>query len=136
MQHFLLRGKLLWLFLPSVAMAIQIVTPGSNDHSTPVGRGSLKLVAPNLLMQNMADRPVSCKHPDDPYHFTNSLNHTLPLSPPLPSPDFPPGESEVFAFDCYIELPGGIVGFEVCRMQRLFGAGLKSPSFFYPNSTH
>ena len=135
MQHFLLQGRLLWIFLPALTMAINVITPGSTDGSALAGQGSLNLVSPNFMSNKINDRPVSCKNPDDPYHFTNSLNHTLPLTPPLPAPDFPPGESEVFAFDCYIELPGNIIGFDVCRMQRPFGVELKSHSFFYPNST-
>ena len=136
MLHFLLQGRLLWLFLPAVAMAATVITPGSTDDGfTSAAGGSLNLVKPQALSGLMHDRPVECKRPDDPYQFTNSLNRTLPLTPPLPASDFPPGESDVFAFDCYIELPGGLIGFEVCRMQRLFGDGPKGLSCVYPNST-
>ena len=112
MQHFLLQGRLLWLFLPAVAMAIHVITPGSTDHSTPAGRRSLNLVSSQTLSQ-IADHPVTCKEPDGPYQFTNSLNRTFPFNPPLPASDFPPGES-VFAFDCDVNLPGGYIWFEVC----------------------
>ena len=135
MQHFLLQGRLLWLLLPAVAMAATVITPGSTDGFTSAAGGSLNLVSPKTLSGLMVNRPVQCKHPDDPYQFTNSLNHTLPPTPPLPASDFPPGESEVFAFDCDIELPGGVIDFEVCLMQRLFGDRPKSLGFMCPNST-
>ena len=121
MQHFLSQGRLLWLSLPAVAMAIQIITPGSTPAggaSSPRG-GSLNLVSPTIL-NNINDRPhPECKDPDDPYPFINSLNRTLPPTPPLPSPDYPPGESQIFAFDCYLEIVHGWLGVEVCRMRRL-----------------
>ncbi|KAM0796650.1 hypothetical protein BDR22DRAFT_965966 [Usnea florida] len=94
-------------------MAANVITPGSTDGSSPAAGGSLNLVAPQTLPGLMVHRSVQCKQPDDPYQFTNSLNRTLPPTPPLPAPNFPPGESEVFAFDCYIDLPGGFVGFDI-----------------------
>ena len=114
-------------------MAIHVITPGSTGHSTPAGRRSLNLVSSSTLSQ-VADHAITCKEPDGPYHFSNSLNRTFPFTPPLPASDFPAGES-VFAFDCDINLPGGYIWFEVCRTRCLFGDGLESRNFLYLNYT-
>ena len=136
MQQFLLQGRLLWLFLPVVAVAISVVSPGS----TSAGNGGrLSLTSPQNLSTSIIHRVAYCKHPDDPDRFTTSLNHTLPLTPGIRKSALPPAESDPdeqsYPFDCFIELPGGVIVFEVCRMQRLFGDELESLSLLYPNIT-
>ena len=136
MQHFLLQGRPLWLFLPAVAVAITVISPGSTSASKG---GLLSLNSPLNLSTSILHRVAYCKSPDDPDPYTTSLNHTLPLTPSIPESALPPAGSDpdeqTFPFDCFIELPGGILVFEVCRMQRLFGDELESLSLLYPNTT-
>ena len=135
MQHFLLQVRLLWLFIPTYAVALTAITPGS----TSAGNGLLSLMIPQNLSTSIVNRLAYCKHPDDPYRFKTSLNHTLPLTPSIPESELPPAEpgtdAQTYPFDCFLELPTGVIVFEVCRMQRLFGDELESLSLLYPNIT-
>ena len=129
MQLSFIQSKLLWLFLPSLALA---ATPLAS-HSLTAGSGQLRLVTPQGLNDSDVNRAVYCKKnipdpydPDDPGWppelYTNSLNRTIPATPPidqafLQSLGFAKDEGE-FAFDCFLELPTGIVTFEVRWMRR------------------
>ena len=129
MQLLSIQLKLLWLFLPSLALA----APPLAGDSTTGGSGQLQLLTPQLPPQSWNDsivnRALYCRKnipdpydPDDPGWppdlYTTSLNHTLLATPPidkalLQSFGFVQDEGE-FAFDCFLELPGGVVTFEVC----------------------
>ena len=126
------QSKLLWLFLPSLALA---ATPLADD-SIPGESGQLQIVTPQSHSGSDVNRALYCRKnipdpygPDDPDDpgwppdlYTNSLNRTIPATPPidqafLQSLGFAKDEGE-FAFDCFLELPTGIVTFEVCWMRR------------------
>ena len=104
-----------WLLLPVLAMAATTPVGGL----TTIGTGQLNLLTPQHLNTTTLGRAVHCAH-DDPYHFTSSLNNTFPDTPALSQSDMiskgldPEGGD--YPFDCFLELPGGIVVFEVCRM--------------------
>ena len=126
-MHFLsVQSKLLWLFLPSLALA---ATPIAGESTTDAS-GQLQLVTPQgLLNASKVNRAFQCKKnipdpwgPDDPgdtpVPYTSSLNYTLPATPPidrafLESLGFKEEEGE-FAFDCTLELFEGLLVFEVC----------------------
>ena len=126
MQLLSVQSKLLWLFLPSLALA---ATPNAGDSRT-AGSGQLQLVTPQgILNDSNVNRLVQCKRnipdpwgPDDPGYppdpLSTQLNYTLPNTPPidkafLESLGFEEEEGE-FAFDCTLDLPGGVITFEVC----------------------
>ena len=91
--------------------------------------GQLSLVRPgplNVTLQQLNQtaihRVAYCRHddPDPPFDppYTSSLNYTFPDTPAinrsfLESVGFVVGEDD-YAFDCFVEIPGGIVVFEVC----------------------
>ena len=91
---------------------------------TAIGTGQLQLVTPHTLNITDLKRAAYCKKDDDwPGHFVSSLNYTFPDTPPLSAADLKsagldPGADD-FSFDCFLELPGGIVTFEVCLVPRL-----------------
>ena len=125
MQLLSIQLKLLWLFLPSLALTATPLT----DGSTTVGSGQLQLLTPQSLNDSTVNRAMYCRKnipdpygPDDPDWppdlYTTSLNYTLPATPPidkafLQSYNFVQDEGE-FAFDCFLELPSGVITFEVC----------------------
>lgn len=114
MQLSTIESGLLWLVLPVVAMALALAP----DGSTPIGTGQLNLLNPQNLSSASVGRAAHCKpDPYDPYVYVSSLNYTFPSTPNI---------SEAFAnfadvdpdldgksFDCFIELLGGIIVFEI-----------------------
>lgn len=125
MQLSSLQFKLSWLLLPAFTMALG---PAS-DGSPTTGNDTLHLVTPQNLTTIPVDRIVHCERdpydPDfPPYTFTSSLNHTFPPTPWI-SESFlaaaglrrPGGDSK--PFDCFVEIPGGIIVFEVCGIMSI-----------------
>ena len=131
MQLLSVQSKLLWLLLPSLALA---ATPIAGD-AIAVGSDQLNLVTPDETPQKtprdaLVGRVLHCRDnipdpwgPDDPnYHqdlYTTRLNWTFPATPLidkafLESLGFVKDPEGEFAFDCMLELPGGIITFEVC----------------------
>ena len=130
MQLSFVQSNLLWLFLPSLALA---ATPLAGQSVTGTS-GQLKLVTPQGLNDSDVNRALYCKHnipdpydPDDPGWppelYTTSLNRTLPATPPIDRAfmqrhGFVQNEGEV-PFDCLFETLAGYLIFEVCWMRRL-----------------
>lgn len=115
MQLFLHQSKPLWLLLPTLAMA---ATP-PRSGSTTSGTGQLNLLTPQNLSTISLGRATYCKHDDDdPFHFTSSLNNTFPSTPAISESYLESAglttSQETYPFDCFLELPGGVVVFEVC----------------------
>ena len=124
MQLLFVQLNLLWLFLPSLALAATTLA----GDSTTVNSGQLQLLTPQSLNDSDVNRAMYCKknipdpyNPDDPGWppelYTTRLNRTLAATPPidkafLQSLGFVQDEGE-FAFDCFLELPGGVITFEV-----------------------
>ncbi|CAD6590489.1 MAG: hypothetical protein ASARMPREDX12_004390 [Alectoria sarmentosa] len=113
MQRSSIQSKLIWLLLPAVAMAASPPSSGS----TFVGTGQLNLLTPQNLSTTSIGRVTYCKHDDDPYTFTSSLNYTFPSTPSisesfLASAGIDPNQ-DTYPFDCFLEIPGGIVVFEI-----------------------
>ena len=109
-----------WLLLPVLALA---ATPSSGGL-TKVGTGQLNLLTPQHLDTTTLGRAVYCKN-EDPYQFTSSRNYTFPDTPAISKPamvnaGFEPNDGGEYPFDCFMELPGGYVVFEVCCMPRMF----------------
>ena len=110
------QSKLVWLLLPALATAATRPVGGS----TSIGTGQLNLLTPQQPNVTFPNRLAYCKNDPYPQPFVTSLNYTLPDTPPI-SQDFinsaglDPGEGD-YPFDCFIELPGGIVAFEVCTV--------------------
>ena len=125
MQLLSIQSKLLWLLLPSLALAATSLV----DGSTMVGSGQVELLTSQSLNDSIVNRAVHCRKnipdpydPDDPDWppdlYTTLLNYTLPATPAidkafLQSLGFVQDEGE-FAFDCFLELPTGVITFEVC----------------------
>lgn len=117
MQLSSIQSKLVWLLLPAVSMALNLTQGGS----TTSGNGQINLLTPQSLSMTSLGRIAHCKPNDDPYGsftFTSSLNNTFPSTPNisesfLKSAGFTTNQ-ETYPFDCFIEIPGGIVVFEVC----------------------
>ena len=119
------QSKLLWLVLPALALA----TTPPVSASTTVGTGPLNLVTPQD--EAFPNRVAYCKHDDYPDHFVSSLNYTFPDTPAIPqsfliSAGLSPDEGD-YPFDCFVELPGGVVVFEVCPVLSLRN---RSPKLF------
>ena len=114
MQLSSIQLKLLWLSLTVLAMA---ATPPLGT-GTRIGTGQLNLLTPETPNTTSINRAVYCKHDDDPYHFISSLNYTFPDTPAISQSFLTSAginESEgTYPFDCFLEIPGGIVVFEVC----------------------
>lgn len=99
-------------------------------RSTRIGTGQLNLVnSPHVNISRLLNLPKRisyCKH-DDRYPpwdppYRSSLNNTFPETPDisqsfLDSVGITQGEGN-YPFDCFVELPGGVVVFEVCSMPR------------------
>lgn len=110
------------LLLPALAMTA--VAPVSRP--TRLGIGQLNLVnSQHVNITNPLRLPTRlsyCKH-DDPYPpwdppYKSSLNYTFPETPDisqafLDSVGIRRGKGN-YPFDCFIEIPGGVVVFEVC----------------------
>ena len=114
------QSPLSWLLLPILALA---ATPSSGGL-TKVGTGQLDLLTPQHLDTTTLGRAVYCKN-EDPYQFISSRNYTFPDTPPISKTDmvnagFEPNDGGEYPFDCFMELPGGYVVFEVCCMPRMF----------------
>lgn len=123
MQLSLIQSKLLCLLLlPALAMT---AAPPVR-RSTRIGTGQLNLVNSQHVNisgpLNFPNRISYCKHDDDypPWDppYRSSLNNTFPETPDisqafLDSAGISRSEDN-FPFDCFLELPGGIVVFEVC----------------------
>ena len=113
-MHFQSALKILpWLLLPVIAMAANPPLGGS----TTIGTGRLSLLTSQNLSTIDIKRAVYCTH-GEPYIFTSSLNNTFPKTPPisqsfLASAGFTHND-DTYPFDCFIEVPGGVVVFEVC----------------------
>lgn len=106
--------KVVCLMLPTIAMAASVASGGS----TSIGTGQLHLLTPQNLSATSVGRISYCKHDDDPYLFTSSLNYTFPSTPSI-SESFLSSvginlNDDTYPFDCFLEIPGGIVVFEVC----------------------
>ena len=114
MQLSSIQLKLLWLSLPVLAMA----AAPPLGAGTRIGTGQLNLLTPETLNNTSIGRVAYCKHDDDPYHFVSSLNNTFPDTPAISQSFLTSAginESEgTYPFDCFLEIPGGIVVFEVC----------------------
>ena len=113
------QSTLSWLLLPVLALA---ATPSSGGL-TKVGTGQLNLLTPQHLDTSTLDRAVYCKN-EDPYQFTSSRNYTFPDTPAISQSDmvkagFGPNDGGEYPFDCFMELPGGYVVFEVRCMPRI-----------------
>ena len=122
MQPLFIQLNLLWLFLPSLALAATTLA----GDSTTVGSGQLQLLTPQRVNDSIVNRSMYCKKnipdpydPDDPGWppelYTTSLNQTLAATPPidkafLQSLGFVQDEGE-FAFDCFLDF--GVITFEV-----------------------
>ena len=148
MQFLSVQSKLLWLFLPSLALA---ATTLAGKSMTTVSSGQLQLVTPQSLNDSIPNRALYCRKnipdpydPDDPGWppdlYTTSLNKTLAATPPidaafLQSLGFVKDEGE-FAYDCFLELPGGVVVFEVCWIAMTLGNASSGATdiFSYPCS--
>ncbi|KAF6217440.1 hypothetical protein HO133_006910 [Letharia lupina] len=92
-------------------------TPPSSG-STTSGTGQLNLLTPQNLSTISLGRATYCKHDDDdPFHFTSSLNNTFPSTPAIPESYLESAglttNQETYPFDCFLELPGGVVVFEI-----------------------
>lgn len=113
MQLSFTQLKLMWLLLPALAMAAGPIAGGL----TTIGTGQLNLLTPQNLSATSINRVTYCKHEDDPYQFTSSLNYTFPSTPSLPESSLESAgltrNQEIWPFDCFLEIPGGIVVFEV-----------------------
>ena len=114
------QSPLSWLLLPVLALAATL----SSGGSTKVGTGQLNLLTPQHLDTTTLGRAVYCKN-EDPYQFTSSRNYTFPDTPAISKSDmvnagFEPNDGGEYPFDCFMELPGGYVVFEVCCMPRIF----------------
>lgn len=113
MQLFSNQLQLIYLLLSSLTTAL-----GNPLGSlTTIGTPHLNLVVSALSSNNSINRVTYCKHDVDPYHFKSSLNYTFPDTPSLPqsiinSAGIVHDEGE-YAFDCFIEMPGGVVVLEV-----------------------
>ena len=120
------QSKLLWLLLPALATAL---TPPVGD-SISDGTDQLHLLTlpqeSNTSFTNQQSNTTfpnliaHCRNDPYPYPFVTSLNYTFPITPPIPqdfiaSSGLDPGEGD-YPFDCFIEIPGGIVAFEVCTV--------------------
>lgn len=90
--------------------------PSATGGVTNSANGVLGLMTPQV------GRAAYCKHDDqDPYRFVSSLNNTFPDTPNLSQSDitntgFSLNPQSDFTFDCFLELPTGVVVFEVRRM--------------------
>ena len=140
MQLSSLQSNLSWLLLPAIAVAL---VPASDDSET-IGTNALNLVTPRNLSTTSIGRIAHCKpdpdDPDDPYVFTSSLNHTFPGTPPINESFLASaGLREPFIdskpFDCFVEIPGGIIVFEVCIMSSFWNGDSKQYSPFACNIT-
>lgn len=141
MQLSSLQSRLSWLFLPAIAVAL---VPASDDSQT-IGNNVLDLVTPQNLSTTPIDRVAYCKHdpddpddPDGPWVFTSSLNYTFPSTPPinesfLAAAGLRDPDVKSKPFDCFIELPGGLIVFEVCIMLPLGNGDSKQYSPFACN---
>lgn len=113
MQLFSMQSKLIWLLVPTVAMAASPLSGGL----TAIGTGQLNLVNPQNLSATPLGRAIYCKHDDDPYRFISSLNYTFPSTPSIPESFLASADlvtnQDIHPFDCFLELPGGIIVFEV-----------------------
>lgn len=112
MQLSAIQPKLVWLLLPVLALA---ASPSRRFSSTLTS--GLNLLTPQNLSTTSLGRAAYCKpHDPDPYGppipFTSSLNYTFPKTPSLAELGLNEGEGE-WPFDCFIELPGGYVVFEI-----------------------
>lgn len=115
MQLFSIQSTSAWLLLPAFAVALSVPIGGS----TTGGTGQLNLLTPQNLSTTSLGRAVYCK-PEDPYGpdlFKSSRNITFLSTPNIPesflkSAGLAP-DQETYPFDCFLEMPGGIVVFEV-----------------------
>lgn len=121
MQLSSIQLKLAWLLLPTVATAASVASGGL----TSIGTGQLNLLTPQNLSTSSVGRISYCKHDDDPYTFTSSLNYTFPRTPSISESFLSSAgltlNDDTYPFDCFLEIPGGIVVFEVCYMPHSSG---------------
>ena len=111
MQLFSIPSTSVWLLLPAFAMALNVPIGGS----TTGGTGQLNLLTLQNLSTTSLNRLVHCK-PEDPYGldlFTSSRNTTFLSTPNITESFRKSAGQETHAFYCTIDLPGGIVSFDV-----------------------